>query len=120
MGLNAVVTFQLIGHLQLTWPQAMTIIQLEGLIILLLVETRFRLAVMEAVPLVLKRSIGADIGLFIALIGFANSGLVVAGHGTVLTLGNVKTLPLAALPMQAVTPLILKVLPALRKEGGQV
>jgi AGZA family xanthine/uracil permease-like MFS transporter len=95
MGLNAVVTFQLVGHLRLTWPQAMTVILLEGLIITVLVLTRFREAVMDAIPLSLKRAIGAGIGLFIALIGFSNSGLVKSGQETVLALGNVRSLSFA-------------------------
>jgi AGZA family xanthine/uracil permease-like MFS transporter len=47
---------------------------------------------MDAIPISLKRAIGAGIGLFIALIGFANGGLVKSGQGTVLTLGNVHSL----------------------------
>jgi AGZA family xanthine/uracil permease-like MFS transporter len=87
MGLNAVVTFQLVGQMKLTWPQAMTVIFVEGTLILLLVLTRFREAVMDAIPLSLKRAIGAGIGMFIALIGFVNSGLVIQGKDTVVTLG---------------------------------
>jgi adenine/guanine/hypoxanthine permease len=88
MGLNAVVTFQLVGQMKLTWPQAMTIVFVEGCLILLLVLTRFREAVMNAIPLSLKQAIGAGIGLFIALIGFVNSGLVVQGKGTIVALGS--------------------------------
>jgi adenine/guanine/hypoxanthine permease len=88
MGLNAVVTFQLVGQLKLTWPQAMTVVFVEGTLILLLVLTRFREAVMNAIPLSQKQAIGAGIGMFIALIGFVNSGLVVQGKGTVLALGS--------------------------------
>jgi AGZA family xanthine/uracil permease-like MFS transporter len=88
MGLNAVVTFQLVGQMKLTWPQAMTIVFVEGTLILLLVLTRFREAVMNAIPLSQKRAIGAGIGMFIALIGFVNSGLVVQGKGTVVALGS--------------------------------
>jgi adenine/guanine/hypoxanthine permease len=87
MGLNAVVTFQLVGQMKLTWPQAMTVVFVEGTLILLLVVTRFREAVMNAIPLSQKRAIGAGIGMFIALIGFVNSGLVVQGKGTVVALG---------------------------------
>jgi AGZA family xanthine/uracil permease-like MFS transporter len=87
MGLNAVVTFQLVGQMKLTWPQAMTVIFVEGTLILLLVLTRFREAIMDAIPLSLKRAIGAGIGMFIALIGFVNSGLVIQGKDTVVTLG---------------------------------
>jgi AGZA family xanthine/uracil permease-like MFS transporter len=76
LGLNAVVTFQLVGAYQLTWPEAMGIVVLEGLIILVLVLTKFRQAVMEAVPLPLKLAIGAGIGLFITVIGFVDAGFV--------------------------------------------
>ena len=76
LGLNAVVTFQLVGAYQLTWPEAMGVVVLEGLIILVLVLTKFRQAVMEAVPLPLKLAIGAGIGLFITIIGFVDAGFV--------------------------------------------
>jgi AGZA family xanthine/uracil permease-like MFS transporter len=77
MGLNAVVAFELVAGRGLTWPQAMTVVFLEGLVITLLVITRFREAVMNAVPLGLKRAISVGIGLFIAFIGFVTSGFVV-------------------------------------------
>src|SRR5256885_9856992 len=77
MGLNAVVAFELVAGRGLTWPQAMTVVLLEGLVITVLVLTRFREAVMDAVPLALKRAIGVGIGLLIAFIGFVTSGFVV-------------------------------------------
>ena len=77
MGLNAVVAFELVAGRGLTWPQAMTIIFLEGVAITLLVLTRFREAMLDAVPLGLKRAISIGIGLFIAFIGFFTAGFVV-------------------------------------------
>jgi len=77
MGLNAVVAFELVAGRGLTWPQAMTVVFLEGLVITLLVLTRFREAVMDAVPVSLKQAIGVGIGLFIAFIGFFTAGFVV-------------------------------------------
>ena len=77
MGVNAVVAFELVATRGLTWPQAMTVVFLEGVAITLLVLTRFRETVMDAVPLGLKRAIGVGIGLFIAFIGFFTSGFVV-------------------------------------------
>jgi AGZA family xanthine/uracil permease-like MFS transporter len=68
----------LVGANQLTWPEAMGVVVLEGLIILILVLTKFRQAVMDAVPLPLKLAIGAGIGLFITIIGFVDSGFVTA------------------------------------------
>ena len=76
LGLNAVVTFQLVGAYQLTWPEAMGVVVLEGIIIFILVLTKFRQAVMDAVPLPLKLAIGAGIGLFITIIGFVDAGFV--------------------------------------------
>src|SRR5919198_3602109 len=77
MGLNAVVAFELVVGRGLTWPQAMTVVFLEGVIITVLVLTRFREAMMDAVPLGLKRAISVGIGFFIAFIGFFTSGFVV-------------------------------------------
>src|SRR3989454_5158098 len=73
MGLNAVVAFELVAGRGLTWPQAMTIVFLEGVVITLLVLTRFRGAIMNAVPIGIKRAISVGIGLFIAFIGFFTS-----------------------------------------------
>jgi adenine/guanine/hypoxanthine permease len=76
LGLNAVVAFQLVGGSQLTWPEAMGVIVAEGIIILILVLTKFRQVVMESVPLAIKYSIAVGIGLFIAVIGFVDAGFV--------------------------------------------
>jgi AGZA family xanthine/uracil permease-like MFS transporter len=86
LGLNAFVTFTLVAQLGLTWPQAMGVIVVEGLIITALVLTRFREAVMNAIPMDLKYAIGIGIGLFIAFIGLVNAGVVVQGQGTPVTL----------------------------------
>jgi adenine/guanine/hypoxanthine permease len=77
MGLNAVVAYELVASRGLTWPQAMTIVLLEGAVITLLVLTGFREAMLEAVPIALKRAISVGIGLFIAFIGFFTAGVVV-------------------------------------------
>jgi adenine/guanine/hypoxanthine permease len=93
LGLNAFVAFTLVGELGLTWPAAMGVILIEGLIITALVITGFREAVLNAIPNDLKRAIGIGIGLFIALIGLVNAGIVIQGEGTVLTLaGDLTTL----------------------------
>src|SRR5258707_166433 len=95
MGLNAVVAFELVAGRGLTWPQAMTIVFLEGAVITLLVLTRFRQAMLDAVPLGLKRAISVGIGLFIAFIGFFTAGFVVKPDKSPLPvgLGHFDTLP---------------------------
>ncbi|HEU4798976.1 MAG TPA: NCS2 family permease [bacterium] len=87
MGLNAVVAFELVASRGLSWPQAMTVIFVEGVVIGVLVLTRFREAVMDAIPMGLKRAIGVGIGLFIAFIGFFNSGFVVKPATSALPVG---------------------------------
>jgi adenine/guanine/hypoxanthine permease len=87
LGLNAFVTFTLVGTFHLTWPQAMGVIVWEGLMITLLVLTRFRELVLDAIPLDLKRAIGVGIGAFIAFIGLVNAGIVIHPKtGTIVTL----------------------------------
>lgn len=88
MGLNAVVAFQLIVGLKLSWPSAMGIIFVEGVIISVLVLTGFREAVMHAIPLTFKRAISVGIGLFILFIGLVNGGFVKAGVGIPVTIGE--------------------------------
>ncbi len=80
LGLNAFVTFSIAGLEGMSWPDAMGIVVLEGLIILVLVLTGFREAVFKAVPKELKTAIGVGIGLFIALIGLVDSGIVRPGN----------------------------------------
>jgi adenine/guanine/hypoxanthine permease len=96
MGLNAVVAFELVAGRGLTWPQAMTIVFLEGVAITLLVLTRFRQAMLDAVPLALKRAISVGIGLFIAFIGFFTAGFVVkpAAGALPVGLGPLRGLPI--------------------------
>jgi AGZA family xanthine/uracil permease-like MFS transporter len=86
LGLNAFVAFTLVGTLGLTWPQAMGVIVIEGLLISALVLTGAREAIMDAIPMDLKRAIGIGIGLFLSIIGFVNGGIVVAGSGTVVAI----------------------------------
>ena len=97
MGLNAVVAFELVAGRGLTWPQAMTIVVFEGAVITLLVLTGFRRAMLEAVPLGLKRAISLGIGLFIAFIGFFTAGFVVKPVAGPLPvgIGRFDTLPMA-------------------------
>ena len=79
LGLNAFVAYSVASLDGMTWPDAMGIIVLEGLIILVLVLTGFREAVFRAVPKELKMAIGVGIGLFIALIGLVDAGVVRTG-----------------------------------------
>ncbi len=81
LGLNAFVAFTLVAGQGLSYPEAMGVIVVEGLIITLLVLTGFRNAVLNAIPMDLKRAIAIGIGLFLMIIGLVNAGIVVQGPG---------------------------------------
>jgi adenine/guanine/hypoxanthine permease len=81
LGINAIVAFSLTGR-GLTPAGAMGVIVLEGVAVTVLVLIGFREAVMNAVPIALKRAIGAGIGLFILFIGFFNGGMIASTGAT--------------------------------------
>ncbi|MCE5191459.1 MAG: NCS2 family permease [Actinomycetia bacterium] len=88
MGLNAVVAFSIIIGLKVPWQVGMSVIFVEGIVILILVLTGLREAVMDAIPLNLKRAIGVGIGLFITFIGLVDGKIVVANPATLVSLGD--------------------------------
>ena len=86
LGINAFVAFSLVGADRLSWPDAMGVIVVEGLVITVLVLVGFREAVINAIPHDLKLAIGIGIGLFITIIGLVDAGIVIKGEGTVVTI----------------------------------
>ncbi len=86
LGINAIVAFTLPAR-GLTAAGAMGVIVIEGVIITILVVVGAREAIMNAVPLSLKRAIGVGIGLFILFIGFVNGGLITTPAGGVPIVG---------------------------------
>ena len=106
MGLNAVVAFQLIAAQGLPWPAAMGVIFWEGVLITVLVLIGVREAVLNAIPLALKRAISVGIGLFILFIGLVNGGIVRPGQGIPVTLGALTSAKVAV----AVVGLLLTLL----------
>jgi adenine/guanine/hypoxanthine permease len=88
MGINAAVAGSLVVSQGLSAAEAMGVIVAEGIVITLLVVAGVRERVLDAIPDSLKRAIGAGIGLFLAVIGLANGGVIAQGKGTLLTLGD--------------------------------
>ncbi|WP_346177727.1 NCS2 family permease [Streptomyces cuspidosporus] len=74
LGINAVVSLQLAPNM--SWPDAMGMVVLAGLVLMILVASGLRQRVMDAIPGGLRRAIAIGIGLFIALIGLVDSGFV--------------------------------------------
>jgi len=77
LGINGVVAFGLALGAGLGLAGAMGVIVWEGIVVTILVVVGLREAIMDAVPISLKRAIGVGIGLFILFIGFVDGGLIV-------------------------------------------
>ncbi|KWT61325.1 MFS transporter [Streptomyces albus subsp. albus] len=91
LGINAVVSLQLAP--KMSWPDAMGMVVLAGLVLMILVASGLRQRVMDAIPNGLRRAIAIGIGLFISLVGLVDAGFVTrnpdAAHTTVpLALGQ--------------------------------
>jgi AGZA family xanthine/uracil permease-like MFS transporter len=77
LGINAIVAVY--AATQLSWPEIMGLVVLEGLLITVLVLTGFRRAVFEAIPPQLKTAIAVGIGFFLTIIGLADAGVIRPG-----------------------------------------
>lgn len=117
MGLNAFFVFTVCLGMGHSWQMALTAIFLEGILFILLTVTNIRKLIVDAIPLSLKRAIGAGIGLYIAFIGLKSAGIIVSSESTSVTLGSFSE-PTAIL---AIIGLILtSVLVILKVRGGML
>ena len=91
MGLNAYFTFGLVKGMGIPWQTALGIVMISGLIFLALSFTKFRVWVLDSVPVDLRRAISAGIGAFIAFIGLKGMGVIVDNPATLVSLGNIKS-----------------------------
>ena len=89
MGINAVVAYTLTGMTNGDWHAAMAVVFIEGVAITVLVLCGLREAVMDAIPVSLRHAISVGLGLFIAMIGLKDGGVIVANESTMVALGNV-------------------------------
>ena len=117
MGLNAYFAFVVVGQLHYPWQAALGAVFVSGCLFVIASLTRAREWVVNAIPRSLKLAISAGIGLFLALIGLKNAGLVVADPATLVGLGKIHD----PAPLLALSGLVLIVaLQALRVTGGVV
>jgi len=120
LGINAFLAYSVVG--EVTWPEAMALVMINGIIIVLLAATGLRKMIFDAVPIQLKLAITVAIGLFIAFIGFVNSGFVTATGSNSPPVGlgvggSVATVPTV---MFVVTLLLTGVLVARKVKGGML
>jgi adenine/guanine/hypoxanthine permease len=90
MGLNAYFAYTVVKGLGVPWQTALGAVFLSGVVFLILALAGVRQLIVEAIPTELYAAVAAGIGLFIALIGLRNAGVVVASPSTLVTLGNLR------------------------------
>jgi AGZA family xanthine/uracil permease-like MFS transporter len=88
MGLNAYFAFTMVPELHGNWQLALGLVFLSGGLFLAISLTPIREWLINALPLNLKLGIAAGIGLFLALIGLQNAGLVAGDPITLVKLGD--------------------------------
>lgn len=115
MGLNAFFAFTVVLGMGYSWQFALTAVFIEGIIFLLLTAFNIREIIVNSIPLNMKHSVSAGIGLFIAFIGLHNAGIVTSNPATLVSLGDITSAP----AITALIGLILTgVLLALKVKGA--
>lgn len=93
MGLNAYFTYTVIFADGYSYQQALTAVLVSGVVFIILSVSPARKYIINSIPKSMKLGIGAGIGLFLAIIGLKNAGIVIANEATLVGLGDVASLP---------------------------
>ncbi|WP_152558799.1 NCS2 family permease [Endozoicomonas numazuensis] len=89
MGLNAFFAYAVVLGMGYSWQEAMGAVFWGGVGFMLLSLFKVREWIVDSIPVGLRVGITSGIGLFLALIGLKNAGIVVASPGTIVTLGDI-------------------------------
>jgi AGZA family xanthine/uracil permease-like MFS transporter len=90
MGLNAYFTYTVVKGMGVPWQAALGAVFISGVAFLLLTVLGVRQLIISTIPFELYAAVAAGVGLFIALLGFRNSGIIVPNAATTVTLGNLQ------------------------------
>jgi len=93
MGLNAYFAYTVVKTMGYDWRVALGAVFISGVAFLILTLARIRAMIVDAIPMTMKTSVAAGIGLFIAFIGMKNAGVIAASPATFVTLGHVTSKP---------------------------
>ena len=93
MGLNAFFTYTVVLTEGYSWQSALGAVFFSGCIFVLLSLFKVREWIINSIPGPLKIGIAAGIGLFLALVGLKNAGIIVDNPATLVGLGDITSLP---------------------------
>ncbi len=91
MGLNAYFTYTVVKGMGVEWQVALGAVFLSGVAFLVLTAFGLRQLILSAIPFEMHASVAAGVGIFIAFIGFRNSGIIVPNAETTVALGNLRS-----------------------------
>ena len=107
MGLNAYFAFTICAQKGYSWHVALAAVFIEGIIFIILSAVNVREAIFNAIPANMKKAVSVGIGMYIAFIGLQNAGVVINNASTCVSLGDVKTVPVALALIGTVITLVL-------------
>ena len=93
MGLNAFFTYTVVLSEGYSWESALGAVFFSGCIFVVLSLFKVREWIINSIPGPLKIGIAAGIGLFLALVGLKNAGIIVDNPATLVGLGDMSSLP---------------------------
>ena len=92
MGLNAFFTYTVVAEMGYSWEVALGAVFIAGILFFFMSITPLRRWMLDSIPMNLRISMGAGVGLFIGFIGLKNGGIIEANGATFLTLGDFTSL----------------------------
>ena len=107
MGLNAYFAFTICAQKGYSWHVALAAVFIEGIIFIILSSINVREAIFNAIPANMKKAVSVGIGMYIAFIGLQNAGVVINNASTCVSLGDVKTVPVALALIGTIITLVL-------------
>ena len=107
MGLNAYFAFTICAQKGYSWHVALAAVFIEGIIFIILSAINVREAIFNAIPANMKKAVSVGIGMYIAFIGLQNAGVVINNASTCVSLGDVKTVPVALALIGTIITLVL-------------
>ncbi|MBL1225592.1 NCS2 family permease [Enterococcus sp. BWR-S5] len=114
MGDNAFFVFVLVASFGLTWQQALAATLIAGVLFLVIANKKVTNYLIEVIPKSMIAAMSGGIGMFIAFLGFKNSGIIIGDEATFVRLADLRE----AVPLAAVITLIIMVILFLKNIKG--
>ncbi|MBM7584188.1 AGZA family xanthine/uracil permease-like MFS transporter [Bacillus pakistanensis] len=96
MGINAMFTYTIVQSMGFTWPEALAVVFISGILFMVIAFTKLSKILSESIPKTLKEAITVGLGMFLLLIGLEKGGLVERGSNAIIALGDISDIKVIA------------------------